>query len=176
MGRGRQGELLCSRAGNLTHAQYYFRDVVKSGEPILKEKPGVADVEIVAHQVFDLFHKRNQFMKASLDHWNATISRTTTGRPIDAIIAPIAADPPSPHGSLFYHGYTGFCNWLDYAASTFPVTKVIPEVDVAVDAHEFRCERDRYAFENCEYLECLGVFSALEGWVNRIGTSLLTDI
>ena len=84
-----------------------------------------------------------------MDHWQATISETGTGRPVDALIAPVASSTAHLHGkdgsvldvldvvfhcqSLFflhsYASYTSVWNVLDYTACAFPVSVVDPIID-----------------------------------------------
>jgi len=42
---------------------------------------------------------RRDLRETYLDHWNATALRTGTGRPVDAIISPVAPWTAPPHGS-----------------------------------------------------------------------------
>ncbi|KAI5480273.1 Amidase domain-containing protein [Pseudohyphozyma bogoriensis] len=86
-------------------------------------------------------------IKKQLDHWEATVAQTGTGRPVDAIICPASANSPQPHGKAQYIYYTAFCNLADYSASVFPVTKVDPAVDVKLPAHEFRAPADKMIYE-----------------------------
>lgn len=55
--------------------------------------------------------------------WQATKEYTSTGRPIDAVIAPISPQAGIQHKRpAFYHGYTCYWNVLDYPTVSFPVT------------------------------------------------------
>lgn len=122
-----------------------------SGEPTL----GAADFdgrELVASEYFALCHRRTLLVKGALDHWNATCSRTSTGRPVDAIICPVAASPPGPHGKNdIWGGYMSFVNVCDYTASVFPVSAVDAEKDVRLAEHAFRGDRDKQAYDDCEW-------------------------
>ena len=55
-----------------------------------------------AFELWGLHGKRRDLQKEYLDHWKATISKTGTGRPVDAIISPAAAYPAPPHGYNTY--------------------------------------------------------------------------
>lgn len=52
--------------------------------------------------------------------WNSTMSTTSTGRPIDAILCPSSAVVGAIHDTPGYVGYTSLFNILDYPASTIP--------------------------------------------------------
>jgi Asp-tRNA(Asn)/Glu-tRNA(Gln) amidotransferase A subunit family amidase len=60
------------------------------GEVEIKQK--------TAWELWGLHGRRRELQKEYLDHWEATKSKTGTGRPVDAIIAPVAAYPAPPHG------------------------------------------------------------------------------
>ncbi|WWC68261.1 uncharacterized protein I206_102184 [Kwoniella pini CBS 10737] len=118
-----------------------------SGEPQLG---GILDrtaTELSAHELFDLCYRRSAFVKDSLDHWNATVNQTSTGRPVDAIIAPAGGTPPQPHDGYMYIGYTGFCNLTDYTASILPVAFVNPEIDSKPARDDYLSEADQKIYE-----------------------------
>jgi amidase len=50
-------------------------------------------------QLWRLHEEKLQLRKSHLDHWAATIDRTGTERPVDAIIAPPAPYAAVPHGA-----------------------------------------------------------------------------
>ena len=53
---------------------------------------------ITAYQLWQLQKLRRDTRKEYLDHWEATASETGTGRPVDAIICPVAPYTGHPHG------------------------------------------------------------------------------
>jgi len=53
--------------------------------------------------------------------WSSTVSKTSTGRPIDALVGPVSAAVGSPHDLPGYCGYTSVFNILDYPAATIPL-------------------------------------------------------
>ena len=53
-----------------------------------------------AYQVWQLNKERKELRKVLLDRWQATISQTGIGRPIDALISPV-----SPYAAVL-HGQT----------------------------------------------------------------------
>jgi len=82
-----------------------------------------------AFELWEL-HKEKRFLRQSHhDHWLATVSRTGTGRPVDAIISPAVGCTATIHGYNTDSSYTSWGNALDYACSVFPVTFVDPELD-----------------------------------------------
>ncbi|KAH8985891.1 general amidase [Lactarius akahatsu] len=98
---------------------------------------------ISAFELFKIQKKRAVLRKEYLDHWQSTSVSTSTGRPVDAIISPVAPFPPPPHGQNTNVGYTMIWNVLDYPACVFPVTKVDPVLDRPKPEHDFLSEADR---------------------------------
>jgi amidase len=68
-----------------------------SGEPQLGAVLSRTASEMGVYDFFALCHRRTGFIKDALDHWNGTVSRTSTGRAVDGIIAPASACAPSRH-------------------------------------------------------------------------------
>ncbi|KAF2271544.1 amidase [Westerdykella ornata] len=77
-----------------------------------------------------------QLRKNYTDYWNSTVKLTTTGRPVDALICPVAPFPAARPKGYLYYGYTGFVNVLDYTSVALPVTNVDKTVDVADDGYQ----------------------------------------
>ncbi|KAF9512588.1 hypothetical protein BS47DRAFT_1372763 [Hydnum rufescens UP504] len=99
-----------------------------------------------AGELWDLHKERRKLMKEYLDQWEATTSKTGTGRPVDAIISPAAAYPAPPHGHNSDAFYTSLWNTLDYSAVTFPVTTVDPALDVKVHRDVFHNHEDEHVY------------------------------
>nr|GAT56599.1 predicted protein [Mycena chlorophos] len=138
-----------------------------SGEPKLGWS-SVLDAtpkHLSTYEYWQLCHQKTLFIKEHLDHWNATVAATGTGRPVDAIIAPASATVPSKHGYPAYIYYTGFCNLCDYTAAVFPVTAVDPSVDAKPAPHAFHSLVDKANYDSYEpemyrdapvSLQCIG--------------------
>lgn len=128
----------------------------QTGEPILKSMAGtqttegptfIGDKGISAFELFKVQKRRAVLRKEYLDHWQSTKLSTSTGRPVDAIISPVAPFPPPPHGKYKVLEYTFVWNALDYPACVFPVTKVDPALDQPKPAHKFLSEADKTTYE-----------------------------
>lgn len=93
--------------------------------------------------------RRREFAQAQLEHWTSTAAQTGTGRPIDAMLVPAAANAPGPHGSALpnspvrYIYYTAWANLCDFTAAVLPVTRVSQDLDGAIDVRSFRSEVER---------------------------------
>jgi amidase len=127
--------------------------VSPSGEPILPSmhldeptpsSPPTLDTpdpsSLSAYQLWQLNVKKRQLRQDHLSLWERTSSQTGTGRPIDAILAPVSASAAPPHGKNKSGAYTMVFNLLDYAVVTVPVTKV----DQVLDAAEAREKRETF--------------------------------
>ena len=82
-----------------------------TGEPILKSMSSVdtsggtsedgvyiKNTSISAFELFQIQKRRAALRKEYLDYWQSTKASTSTGRPVDAVISPVAPFPPPPHG------------------------------------------------------------------------------
>lgn len=93
---------------------------------------------------------KREYQKQYMDYWNSTSQATGTGRPVDAVICPVA-----PHAAVIptrydYVGYTSFLNLLDYTSVAIPVTHADKRVDVA-QPREFLSEVDEKLYNGCKY-------------------------
>ncbi|KAG5352688.1 hypothetical protein C0989_001030 [Termitomyces sp. Mn162] len=66
-------------------------------EPFVKTLVGEAS-HLSAYDLWQLQKEKRDLRKSHLDHWERTVSRTGTGRPVDAIISPAVAYTAVPHG------------------------------------------------------------------------------
>ncbi|TFK53544.1 general amidase [Heliocybe sulcata] len=97
---------------------------------------------VSAYRLWQLHLKKRELRKEYLDHWEATAEKTGTGRPVDAIIAPVAAYAAPPHGKNRSAAYTTVWNGLDYTALVIPVSKVDETMDAKVPPHQFLSKED----------------------------------
>ncbi|KAG6847006.1 hypothetical protein H0H93_010637, partial [Arthromyces matolae] len=66
-------------------------------EPFVKTLIG-EEVHRTAYDLWQLHKEKRNLRKSHLDHWEQTVRRTGTGRPVDAIISPAVAYTAVPHG------------------------------------------------------------------------------
>lgn len=100
--------------------------MAESGEPpipsfswLVSHAEGRAPYTVA--EVFKLNSEREKLRAKALAHWNATSLRTRTGRPVDAILTPVAPTLAVPHDTVRWWGYSSYWNLLDYPAAVFPV-------------------------------------------------------
>ncbi|KAL3454442.1 amidase signature domain-containing protein [Aspergillus insuetus] len=102
-----------------------------SGEPATPTVFGSKPSEPVdATEVMRRTIALRNYRKAYLDYWNSTAALTGTGKPVDAVIAPVHHGPPPWMGRVRYMGYTCVFNVLDYSVSVIPVTQARKDADV----------------------------------------------
>ena len=102
-------------------------------------------------ETFKLNVAREAFRARVAAHWHATRSRTTTGRPVDAILSPVAATLAPPHDTTRWWGYTSYWNLMDFSAAVFPAGRFhvagyrpLPLPNGAVHGGEPRNDRERF--------------------------------
>jgi amidase len=108
-------------------AEYY--DTLRlSGEPAVQQtdwilKHAEGREPFTVDEIFKLNLERETFRARALEHWNSTRTVTTTGRPVDAILCPIAATLAPPHDTTTWWGYSSHWNLLDLPGVVFPTGK-----------------------------------------------------
>ncbi|KAI0361655.1 general amidase [Trametes cingulata] len=102
---------------------------------------------ISAYELWQVQKKRIALREEYLAHWRATAERTGTGRPVDAIICPVAPFPPPPHGKTIISTYTMVWSALNYTCCAFPVTSVDPVLDAKGPPREFLSATDKENYE-----------------------------
>lgn len=68
---------------------------------------------------------KRDFQKAYMEYWNGTAALSGSGRPVDAIIMPVAPFAAAREKRYRYYGYTSIINLLDYT-SWYAVTASFP--------------------------------------------------
>ena len=88
-----------------------YNSCLTTGEPLIQSMDPNADPDYIppfrmprpkmsAYEVWQLNKERRALRKVLMDRWEATAQQTGTGRPIDAIICPVAPYPAVPHGQM----------------------------------------------------------------------------
>jgi amidase len=108
-----------------------------------------ASKSISAYELWQLHLKRRELRQEYLEYRMSSKEWTGTGRPVDALITPMAPYPAPPHGENANAHYTMIFNCLDYTAITIPVTKVDPEGHVKKPREEFYGVEDKANYESC---------------------------
>ena len=111
-----------------------------------------------ATQIAETNVAKREYQKEYMDYWNSTKDITGTGRPVDAVIAPLAPFPAARRERYSYYGYSTIVNLLDYTSCVVPVTTADKEVDVLKDFKPLSDE-DKKVSEDCTCLSSKSLFS-----------------
>ncbi|KAF8591861.1 general amidase [Ramaria rubella] len=118
------------------------------GPPSSKTRAFLPQIDpMSAYALWQLHKIRRTLREEYLDHWEATVKETGTGRPVDAIISPTSPYAAPPHGMNSNADYTTIWNCLDYPSLVIPVTAVDSTLDSPKPAHNFLTEEDREIYE-----------------------------
>jgi amidase len=79
-------------------------------------------------EVTSFFLQRNTeqagYKRKFIEAWSKTASTTSTGRPMDGLICPVAASAGIPHDFPLWWGYTSLFNLIDYPSIVLPLKKM----------------------------------------------------
>ncbi|KAF2117414.1 amidase signature domain-containing protein [Lophiotrema nucula] len=121
-----------------------------SGEPMADQVKLYEnlDKEFTASEIAATNVKIRQLKKEYMEYWNSTQESTSTGRPVDAIIMPLAPFPAARPKKYVYYGYSTWVNVLDYTSVVVPVTNVDKSVDKADEGYTPLDDRDKEIYES----------------------------
>lgn len=124
-----------------------------SSEPIADQVKFFASLktEFPASEVAATNVKLRQLRKEYMDYWNSTEKLTSTGRPVDAIISPLAPFPAARPKMYKYYGYSTWVNFLDYTSVVVPVTNADRNVDKVDEGYKPIDDRDKGVYESCKF-------------------------
>ena len=125
-----------------------------SGEPVSEQ---IANAyghkptdEMTASKIAATNILKRAYQKEYMEYWNSTEKHTGTGRPVDAVIAPLAPFPAARPLKYSYYGYSTFVNLLDYTSCVIPVTTVDKKVDVIDKNFKPVSEQDQKVWNDCK--------------------------
>ncbi|KAF8527413.1 amidase signature domain-containing protein [Hysterangium stoloniferum] len=126
----------------------YVDTLTAGGEPAVQQTQWILsqakDEPYSVGEIFKLNLARERFRVDALMHWNQTESRTTTGRPVDAIISPVSPSLAPPHDTTISWTYTSHWNLLDYPAAVFPMGRYVADAEIVVPFGPPRNEAEVY--------------------------------
>lgn len=124
-----------------------------SGEPMADQIAffNQVDREFTASEIAATNVRLRQLKKEYMDYWNSTEALTSTGRPVDAVIAPVAPFPAARPNMYHHVGYTSFVNILDYTSVVVPVTEVDKSVDTVEEGYKALNEMDQKVHDECKF-------------------------
>ena len=107
--------------------------------------------EFTATEIAETNVAMRALKKEYMEYWNSTASGTGTGRPVDAVISPLAPWPAARRERYKYYGYSTWVNALDYSAVAFPVTSVDKTIDVKSSDFKAVDEKDQEIQDDCKH-------------------------
>ena len=131
-----------------------------SGEPIIPQVAlsyGKAPKEQMnASEIASTNVAKREYQKEYMEYWNSTVDLTATGRPVDALIMPVAPFAAARRERYNHYGYSNIINTLDYTSCVIPVTHVDKSVDTPDRDFDPVSELDKNTSQDCKvYRRCL---------------------
>lgn len=121
-----------------------------SGEPVV---PCVASMittkdvpPITVNPWWDICNKHYYYKQKFLDFWKSTAETSKSGKPVDAIIAPVWPSAAYKPGTCNTLNYSCPFNFLDCACVVLPISTISKEADPAVE-YEPTGEVDKQIYE-----------------------------
>jgi amidase len=126
-----------------------------SGEPM---SPQVAfyqslEREFTGSEIAATNVEIRRLQKEYMEYWNSTTEKTGTGRPVDAVISPVAPFPAARREKYTYYGYSSWVNVLDYTSVVVPVTTVDKSVDTKLEGYQPLDDRDKKVQDDCKCMK-----------------------
>ncbi|GAB1317295.1 amidase [Madurella fahalii] len=81
------------------------------------------------------------------DYWMSSATKTHTGRPVEAVIAPVTPYAAVLPGNFKYSRYTSFLNVLDFVNIVIPVTFANKDIDQVSSDYRPLTDKDRVNME-----------------------------
>ncbi|KAE8445125.1 hypothetical protein EG329_013727 [Mollisiaceae sp. DMI_Dod_QoI] len=116
-----------------------------SGEPMASQVSstyGTLQEQYTASKIAANNVAKRAYQKEYMEYWNSTSTITGTGRPIDAVIAPLAPFAAARPDMYKYYGLSAWVNMVDYTSAVLPVTLVDKSIDVVDEGYTPLNEHD----------------------------------
>lgn len=142
---------ICNKAWNYDAGADAKRAFALSGEVpkpnilMAAETPEATATDIMRNQI-----AKRDAQKEYMEYWNSTKELTGTGRPVDAVISPLAPFVAARPNKYSYYNYSSFVNVLDYSSVVVPVTRVDKGIDKPYSDFQPIDETDRITQESCK--------------------------
>ena len=108
------------------------------------------------------------------DTWDETAKRTSTGKPIEALICPVSPSAGYPHDFLPWWGYTSLFNLVDWPSTILPVkdVKVNSKDDAKDPSYQAKDNPfDGLYHEMCKWDGFRCTCMNANGWINQMTPS-----
>ncbi|KAH0385005.1 amidase, partial [Aureobasidium melanogenum] len=135
-------EDICAKSWNYDGGADAAKAFALSGE---EPRPNIMFEQSSQANATDIMHNqvnKRDAEKEYMEYWNSTSELTGTGRPVDAIISPLAPFTAARPNKYTSYSYSVWVNVLDYSSAIVPVTKVDKNVDKAYTDYKPVSETD----------------------------------
>lgn len=132
--------------GEDCRAALALADEPAAPQALVIDRPQANATDIMATNI-----RKREAQKAYMEYWNSSAERSGTGRPVDAVIAPLAPFPAARPAMYTYYGYSVWVNTLDYTSVVVPVTTVDKGVDKKYEDFKAVDEQDQKTQDTCKY-------------------------
>jgi len=122
-----------------------------SGEKPASQLISPESPEYSASDIMKTNIAKRQAQKDYMEYWNSTAELTGTGRPVDAVISPLAPFAAARPEKYTYLTYSSFVNVLDYTSVVVPVTQVDKNVDKKDENFKAVDKVDQETQDTCEF-------------------------
>ncbi len=112
--------------------------------------------------------RRTEFQQGYQEYWNTTKAMTSSQRPVNGVIMPVASTAAVQGSNFTYFGltrlpivesmlkyvsaYSAIANLLDYSTGSSPMTFANKALDPEMPNYQFISDDGRTIWEKCEYL------------------------
>ncbi|KAK5679947.1 hypothetical protein LTS10_007895 [Elasticomyces elasticus] len=139
---------ICTKIWSFDGGADCIADFELSGEEpapqcLIESAPQANATEIMAANI-----TQREIQKEYMEYWNSTAEISGTGRPVDAVISPLAPFPAARPQQYNYYGYSVWVNVLDYTSVVIPVTTVDKSVDKKAEDFKAVNETDQKTQDN----------------------------
>jgi len=127
-------------------------DMDLAGEPLATQALIPDHKAADATEIMQVNIQKREAQKAYVEFWNNSSKLTRTGRPVDAIISPLAPFAAARENGYTYYGYSVFVNMLDYTSVIVPVLNADKGVDKKVEGFKGVDEVDQKTQDLCKFI------------------------
>ncbi|KAK5113263.1 hypothetical protein LTR62_003600 [Meristemomyces frigidus] len=134
---------VCYEIWNFNGGADAIADFKLSGEEHAPQVMVTPAPEYNATQIMAANVKKRELQKEYMEYWNRTSETSGTGRPVDAVISPLAPFAAARPEKYTYYGYSVWVNVLDYTSVVVPVTTVDKNIDKKIEDFKAIDETDQ---------------------------------
>ncbi|KAK5449280.1 hypothetical protein LTS15_008822 [Exophiala xenobiotica] len=110
------------------------------------------------------------------EYWLSTMNHSSTGRPVDAVILPVAPHAAVIPGKYYYYTYSSIVNVLDYTTVVIPVTTASAKIDLFDKDYKPLNEKDKLNWEAYDPEAYDGAPAAIQLMGHRLDEERLLSI